>query len=60
MTAIGVFHGKYLVTFFGDAPMANRLTTDRTPGIMELFASGMNERVIAMAFVIDRELVDNQ
>lgn len=45
--AIGDFHGKYFVTFLGEASMANRLAMDRTHGILQLFAAGMSERQIA-------------
>ena len=43
---IGDFHGKYFVTFLGDASMANRLPVDKTQGLPQLFAADMIERPI--------------
>ena len=40
---IGDFHGKYLVAFFDDVSMANRLAMDQAKGVMQLFAAGMSE-----------------
>ena len=57
---IGDFHGKYFVTFLGDASMANRLAMDKTQGIMQLFAAGMSERQIARTLDIDRKSVDRE
>jgi IS30 family transposase len=57
---IGDFHGKYFVTFLGDASMANRLAMDKTQGIMQLFAAGMRERQIARTLDIDRKSVDRE
>jgi DNA-binding NarL/FixJ family response regulator len=51
------FYRGYFVTFFEESPTPNRLSMDKTQGITQLFASGMIQRQIARALVIDGKCV---